>query len=136
MAPGPPPKPTRRRVNKNPLDDVIVTVRPKPKRKPPRLPGGFSAATRRWYQTWLDSPQAEAFQDTDWQRLQMVAPLVEQYFGEPKQQLMAEIRLNESLLGATTVDRLRGRIKIAEPEAAKLDEGVVKLDDYRDIFGA
>jgi hypothetical protein len=59
------------------------------------------------------------FTATDWQRLHMLAPLVEQYFAEPKQALLAEIRLNEQLLGATVVDRQRARMRItAEPSSA------------------
>lgn len=48
----------------------------------------------------------------------MIAPLVNAYWVEPSTKVMAEIRLNESLLGATHVDRLRARIKVEKPTAS------------------
>jgi hypothetical protein len=102
----------------------------------PKLPGasGFSAATRRWYRTWCESPQAVTFTVTDWQRLHMLAHLVERYFQSPSKDVLAEIRLNESLLGATHVDRLKARIKIERPavsESAPVPEGVTDLATER-----
>lgn len=47
----------------------------------------------------------------------MLAPLVQAYFAEPTTKLLAEIRLNEGLLGATHADRLRARIKVEQPRA-------------------
>lgn len=75
----------------------------------PPLPDAeaYSERTRQWYETWVASPQAAAFTVTDWQRLAMLAPLVEAYFAAPSRNLFAEIRLNESKLGATPEDRLR-----------------------------
>lgn len=37
----------------------------------------------------------------------MLAPLVSEYLAEPSVKLATEIRLQESLLGATVTDRLR-----------------------------
>lgn len=39
----------------------------------------------------------------------MLAPLVEAYWAEPNVRVLGEIRLNESLLGATEADRARLR---------------------------
>jgi hypothetical protein len=47
----------------------------------------------------------------------LLAPLVDQYLAAPKQSLLAEIRLNESLLGATEADRLRLRWDVETPSA-------------------
>lgn len=118
---GPAPKDPEKRQRRN--EDTIPTTELAPDAKPnraPALPGArlLSAATRRWYRTWATSPQAVVFVATDWQRLHMLAPLVEAYFAEPKQTLLAEIRLNEQLLGATVVDRQRARMRItAEPSS-------------------
>jgi hypothetical protein len=74
---------------------------------PPEFPEGYQRKTQQWWQTWTGSPQGETFLATDWQRLLMLAPLVDQYWLEPSVQLMGEIRLNEQRLGATVSDRLR-----------------------------
>jgi len=73
-----------------------------------------------WYKIWRQSPQAKSFIDTDWQRLGMVAYLLEQYYQEPKSTLMSEIRLNEERLGATVVDRQRARMQIETKEKAQV----------------
>lgn len=83
----------------------------------PELVGDFSPATRRWFTTWTVAPQAVLFTVTDWQRLLMVAPLVDLYLAEPKATTLAEIRLNEGLLGATVSDRLRAKVEV-KPEPA------------------
>ena len=54
-----------------------------------------------WYEIWRTSPQAKTFVMTDWMRLRMIAPLLEDYLNKPTAMKMAEIRQNESLLGAT-----------------------------------
>ncbi|GAA3223201.1 hypothetical protein [Actinocorallia longicatena] len=113
---GPPPAEAggKRRRNADVFEDQAVEVpRNSAVAKPPPLPYArkYLQATRAWYATWAAAPQAAAWVDTDWQRLHMLAPLVDAYWRHPTKELMAEIRINESLLGATHVDRLRGRIK-------------------------
>lgn len=66
----------------------------------------------RWYQTWRESAQAQLFTPTDWQRLALLAPLVEKHFSSPTGATMSEIRLNEERLGATVVDRMRARMVV------------------------
>lgn len=73
-----------------------------------------------WYKIWRSSPQAKQFIDTDWQRLGMVAYLLEQYLAEPKSTILSEIRLNEERLGATVVDRQRARMQIESKEKAQV----------------
>lgn len=82
----------------------------------PPLPGadGFTEETCKWYWTWARSPQAVKFGTTDWQRLHMMAPIVDEYFRKPNVKLLAEIRLQEASLGATPADRLRLHWKLAD----------------------
>ncbi|MEU5878190.1 hypothetical protein [Spirillospora sp. NPDC047279] len=70
----------------------------------------YSAATQLWWDTWANSEQAQYFAETDWLRLQMLAPLVESYYRKPGHFIMAEIRQSESLLGATIADRMRLKV--------------------------
>ena len=81
---------------------------------PPELPPTYRAHgervryladTRAWWETWLGSPQRDRFTSTDWQRLLMLARVVDAYHrtGDPK--LLSEVRLNEEKLGATARDR-------------------------------
>lgn len=120
----------------------------------PKLPGyrEYSYKVKRWWDTWVASPQAATFTATDWQRLLMLAPMVDAYYrmvGDPRSLRSAllaltEIRQNESLLGATHLDRLRGRIKIDRESSAGADdddetatpEGVAVLAHYRKELGA
>lgn len=72
----------------------------------------------RWYQTWRESAQAQLFTPTDWQRLALLAPLVEKHFSSPTGATMSEIRLNEERLGATVVDRMRARMVVSTGDDA------------------
>ncbi len=129
---GPPPSENRRRRNADRYEGQEVEVDPARVTEAPPLPGRHSAAVKRWYETWCSSPQAQAFTVTDWQRLHMLAPLVGLYFRSPDKALMAEIRLNESLLGATHVDRLRARIKLeGEAPAVRPAEAADDLAERR-----
>lgn len=87
----------------------------------PELIGEYLPQTIEWYRTWAESEQASQFTGTDWQRLRMIAPLVDLYFTSPSKDLMAEIRQNESKLGATAEDRQRLRWKIQPPEKPDAD---------------
>jgi hypothetical protein len=85
----------------------------------PKLGGTPLPATMSWYETWTKSPQARYFLATDWQRLAMLAPLVDEYFTDPSVKVMAELRQHEASLGATVTDRLRLNMQLdAEPAAA------------------
>ena len=91
----------------------------------PDLSPGYSAPTVSWYDTWRRSPQAQLFEATDWQRLALLAPIVELYWTRPGAAALSEIRLNEERLGATYVDRLRAKIRIEDDE--RPDAEVVPL---------
>lgn len=86
-----------------------------------------------WWDVWRRSPQAKLFVETDWMRLRMLAPLVAAYWEAPDKAVMAEIRQNETLLGATHADRLRNRIKVEKPSetSGEVPAGVAALDEYR-----
>lgn len=85
----------------------------------------------RWYQTWRESAQAQLFTPTDWQRLAILAPLVEKHFSGPTGATMSEIRLNEERLGATIVDRLRARITVTTGDDTT-DAQVLRLVEESD----
>ena len=146
---GPPPKENRRRRNADTYADVKTTVSASAVQlRGPTLAeaiGGLLdddepaivALVSNWWDTWRRSPLAEAFLETDWSRLTMLAPLVAVYYRRPHHMVLAEIRQSESLLGATHVDRLKARIKVErEPEVKELPAGVAALDQYRrDLAG-
>jgi hypothetical protein len=110
---GPSPKEATRRQRRNSTPGTVALDVGARVRRPPALPpragrgNRWSAATRRWYDVWKRSPQATLFTATDWQRLHMLAELVESYFLAPSKEILAEIRLNEAKLGATPEDRQR-----------------------------
>lgn len=107
------------------------------------LPGAtrMTAATRRWWNAWTSSPQAGQFLETDWQRLEMVAVLVDRFYrcddDQVAKTLLAEIRLNEELLGGTPVARLRLRWRTgadgqqAEPRHAQAGKPASRRPDPR-----
>lgn len=136
---GPVPAENRRRRNADVYADVKthLTEDDGGELRGPELPGsGYLVQVQEWYDVWRRSPQAAAFLSTDWQRLHMLAPLVQSYWIMPSEKKMAEIRQNESLLGATHADRLRGRIKVeqdkpAAPSAPTSSSGVSAMETYR-----
>jgi hypothetical protein len=139
---GPAPKPEAERRRRNAPSKPKTTVAATPAKKTvakktaavkhpqmrgPALPAGHSAKTKVWYDTWRRSPQAAAFEESDWQRLQMLAHLVEAFFSkvtnaQVQKQLLGEIRLNESSLGATVADRLRMNLEIKRDDPATPDK--------------
>lgn len=84
----------------------------------------------RWFEVWRRSAQAQAFEETDWLRLAMLAPIVEAYQRRPSAAALSEIRMNEERLGATVTDRMRARMTIEDDEDGQ-DAPVVKLVDAR-----
>lgn len=145
---GPAPKENKRRRNADTYADVQTRVAASStKLRGPTLKqalgdlavfGEAEKFVQSWWDTWRRSPLAEAFLDSDWQRLAMIAPLVAQYMARPHHMTMAEIRQNESLLGATHVDRLKARIKVERESSAeqKTPAGVTALAAYRrDLAG-
>ncbi len=138
---GPAPKPARRRRNEDTYSDVSKTVVDDGEIVGPALGAGdWSPDTRSWWEIWRRSPQAKTFIETDWVRLRDIASLREAFYRKPTALLFAEIRQNESLLGATYVDRLKGRIKVTkQAEASSSDEnaaGVTAINEYKKRLAA
>lgn len=146
---GPRPNPNRRRRNADTYADVQTRVKPtSSKLAGPTLAKATAGQSvlwtpdlvylvDAWWSTWRRSPLAEAFLETDWQRLTMLVPLVKSYYDKPHYTKLAEIRQNESLLGATVVDRLKARIKVEDgDDPVVATPGVTALNDYRNRLGA
>jgi len=89
----------------------------------PELPRDVSAETRRWWKTWVDSPQAAAAftSQTDWERLSMTAHLVEKYHEEPSGRLLRAINAGVSRLSVPGVDYAREGNANTEPVVAVSD---------------
>jgi hypothetical protein len=140
---GPAPKPNRRRRNADTYADVQTRIgSTSDQLRGPELEVASAGRMHvwdpdvtglvgEWWNTWRRAPQAEIFLDTDWSRLAMLIPLVAEYFTRPHFAKLAEIRQNESLLGATVTDRLKARIKVDGAEPAGVPAGVAAMDDYR-----
>jgi hypothetical protein len=140
---GPPPKENRRRRNADTYADVRTRIKAEAITDTPSLaevtcglmdefPPHAVELTERWWNTWGRSPLTAAWLETDWSRLAMIAPMVAQYYTHPHHLKLAEIRQNESLLGATHVDRLKARIKVErEEKTQEIPAGVAALDEYR-----
>ncbi|MFG2183084.1 hypothetical protein ACGFLS_30795 [Streptomyces abikoensis] len=149
---GPPPKENRRRRNADTfgIDPGETTASRDAVPAPPLpTPKRWLKATREWWQTWADGGQAAHFAPTDWQRLLALLPLVDSYHRltvpahaedtrkvRAALEVMKEIRQNESLLGATHVDRLRGRMaNTASPGAPSAEPAaVLDLSAYKGMF--
>ncbi|OKI24427.1 hypothetical protein [Streptomyces sp. CB03911] len=142
---GPPPKTNARRTNADTFDQDVAEVTAESVAAPELpTPKRWLSATRTWWTTWSAAPQAAVFVGTDWQRLVMLLPLVDGYHREKDPlraaKLLAEIRQNEQSLGATHLDRLRARIKVAGSaegpgEAVGQGAEVIDLADYAAMFG-
>jgi hypothetical protein len=145
---GPPPKENRRRRNADSFGADVSAPPPDTAAAPPLpSPARWLKPTRTWWATWADSGQAAHFTATDWQRLLALLPLVDAYhrLTAPEHaedtrkvraalEILKEIRQNESLLGATHLDRLRGRMT----STAQTGDGPRRRGDglsaYKDMF--
>lgn len=90
----------RRRRNAPTHGESVLT--PDGQLRGPELVGTFAAETKALHETWRRSPQAQLFQDTDWSRLALLAPIVEAYLRRPSAAALSEICMNEERLGATS----------------------------------
>ena len=126
---GPAPKPAAERVRRNLDVPPSATVSPDDAVRGfdlPELgdcpltgePRGWPRQTLRWWETWRKSPQSQTFADTDWDFLLETA-LIHRAFmlGDLKQ--AAELRLRVAKFGATPEDRMRLRLQVVAPDAAK-----------------
>lgn len=126
MAHGPAPKlqHQRERDTKRRQADAITVTRDGVLRGPDladaTLRPDWPAEVLAWWEDWRRSPQAALFEDTDWRRLALLAPMVAAYLRRPSAAALSEIRLNEERLGALYVDRLRAKIHVSAEEDAPL----------------
>lgn len=113
---GPAPKDpsTRRRRNAAPAPTTVVSDDGEV--RGPDLPDGYDwpVQTRRWWETWRTSPQAQALTATDWDFLMDTALLHAELWGG-NGSVASELRLRVAKFGATPEDRLRLRMQIDEP---------------------
>lgn len=115
---GPPPKPRGARARRN-SDPIGATVLRAEVVDPPELPERYrdNADVADWWQTWLDSPQADVFSRTDWRYLIDTLPLVAAYY-DGELRWGAEIRLRVAQFGASPADRARLRMTFAAADEA------------------
>lgn len=139
--PGPMPKPNAIRRNKQD-ESHLVEHEVEGNLKKLFKRASYSTATKKWWDTWEESEQAKYFGPTDWQRLQMLAVMVEQFYTDDRRNkavLMAEIRQNESLLGATIMDRMRMMRNSTQQQLNNIvpdDDGHDEDDElYRNLGG-
>jgi len=86
---------------------------------PQRACGAFLKETREWYARWARSPTASRFTEVDWDRLRyVVAPLFDRFLRSTSKELAGELRLQESLLGATLMDRQRMGLRVDDAKPA------------------
>lgn len=105
---GPAPKPDSERARRNKRPEVTVHTPTEPR---PCPDGSWTHEQVRYWDTWAASPQASAFLETDWQRLELLLPMVEQYLAGDMR-LLTEIRLTEERWGALVRERQSVGIKV------------------------
>jgi hypothetical protein len=90
------------------------------------LPAGqdWHPMTRRWWDAWRCSPQAQIFIDTDWLYLLDTARLHHELWCG-RWEFAVELRLRVAKFGGTPVDRARLRVQIGVRGDARLEPAVV-----------
>lgn len=133
---GPPPKDPDRRHRRNADPTPETKLAATGKVEPPVLPVELGAhpEVSQWWQTWIDSPQAETFTATDWQFLYDTAFIAHAFYnGDLK--VAPEFRLRVAKFGATPEDRLRLRLSIETPgtgtQNARSGGNVTNIGDRR-----
>lgn len=113
---GPAPKDPGERRRRNRPDELTV-VQPDAVERGPELPEGIDwpDATRAWWETWRQAPQAQTFTDTDWSFLLDTA-ILHMEFWDGDRSVAAELRLRTAKFGATPEDRARLKISVGEPK--------------------
>ncbi|MFF2189251.1 hypothetical protein [Streptomyces sp. NPDC058155] len=91
--------------------------------------------TREWWQTWIDSPQAEHFGTTDWEYLLDTA-LIHAQMWRGNLTAAGELRLRVAAFGATPADRARLRMVFAEADGLDGGRGSSGGPSARERYGA
>ena len=132
---GPAPKDPSKRARRN-ADPNPTTILRFEQAEAHELPDGydFPPQTHRWFAYWVNSPQAEHFQHTDWEFLVSTA-LIHAEVWSGNAGLASELRLREAKIGATVEDRLRLRMSMAQADEAdsKRPKGAAASARYGDL---
>lgn len=131
------PKPEGQRRNRMPATHEWIEVENTPydgeRPSLPRRSGGWPAATRRWWEVVSRMPHCRLWSEADWQFAVDTAEVHARWArGEGS---ASEVRIREKLLGTTLDARRDLRIRYVDPKPAAAPAGVVKLDDYRELYG-
>lgn len=114
---GPAPKPAdrRARTNKDPIPQTVLRFE---RAEQPPLPDDIDwhPQTRRWWEMWGRSPQAETFTEPDWSFLLDTALMHHAMWSKGQWTLAAEVRLRVAKFGATPEDRARLRMVFADAD--------------------
>ncbi len=142
---GPAPKPEGRKARRN-KDAIPQTVLRWESAAAPELPEFrierdgelvefvWPERTREWWQTWIDSPQAEHFGSSDWQYLLDTA-LIHARLWRGDLSAAGELRLRVAAFGATPADRARLRMVFAEADGADQGRGSSGVPSARELYG-
>lgn len=143
---GPAPKDQSRRARRN-KDAIPQTVLRWEHAEAPELPDFrverdgqlvefvWPERTREWWQTWIDSPQAEHFGTSDWQYLLDTA-LIHARLWRGDLSTAGELRLRVAAFGATPAYRARLRMVFAEADGADGGTGRSGGPTARERYGA
>lgn len=138
--PGPAPKKNARR--RNPRPDWRRLPKAGRSGPPPPWPIGGRAPAKGVRDVWdglWSSPQAVAWEELGWTRVvaRYARLLVAAEKANATAALLAEVRQLEDRLGLTpmAMRRLQWEIDDSDEEEGAPSEGVVNLDDYRDLYG-
>lgn len=129
---GPAPKDPAQRIRK-PKESRAALKAKRPLAPPYPAACETDERMRDWWLGWVTSPMTARFLGPDWSRLQALADLRVMYLAAVDARdrngavdLMKEIRLNESLLGATAVDRARLKWDVTTEEPEEDDGRVIQ----------
>ncbi len=130
MPRGRPPKPAdqRARRNKPTFPQTEIAFRPCDAPELPTVtedeygnpvPIHWHRLTREWWDSWVNSAQAELFSHTDWRSLITTAFVAERFYRGGSTSAAAELRTREKAFGATPYDRLSLRMSYLDVDAAE-----------------
>lgn len=121
---GPAPKPDAERLRRNKNHMPMSNLDADDDLRGPDLPDGpWPTATRRWWETWRRSAQAQTFCETDWEFLLETA-LLHAMFWKGKVELAGELRIRVAKFGATPEDRMRLRLTVGSPKPVETERKV------------
>lgn len=117
------PKATRSRARDSKARDAELNrVEDDGELRGPLLPEGvlpddedWHPRTRKWWETWRRSAQAQVFLETDWDFLLDTALLHHVMWTKGRWEFASEVRLRAAKYGATPEDRMRLKLKIETP---------------------